>query len=457
MRITGSRLARRHLLAIVALTIAFSLGSLLVQIQLQYSAGIDERNEALEVIRESHLPPVARALFFFDTEQLTLLADGMTLLPYVQSVAIYEQQADEQVQILHTGEPDEDDPNAEVFEYPLRYEHEEEMREIGSVLVTTSLTELRSRILQQTLFIAGLAFVTILGFALVVLVFTHRMVFRHLTRVATFMEELDPERLSEHRLNLARRTTRNRAPDELDEITEAINTTLIRLDTAIEERTTLLNELYHRTGNMLQSIQSLLRLHASREPENEQLQDVVHSVGTRIMAMALVQQRLYATRSLARIDAHDYLTELVHQIYGSFNSGYRNVDLQMDIERTSLLFDIATPCGMVVTELVSNSLQHAFPDGQSGTVFVSFRALDNKQFELLVSDNGVGVSSDFDYHTDGSIGLQSVIGIVETQLQGSIECTMNEGLHWRIRFSDSNYRDRVQNGRKKKTVSARRG
>lgn len=447
MRIPGSRLAHRHLLAIVALTIVFSIGTLLFQVQLQYSAGVDERNEALEVIRESYLPPVARALFFFDTEQLALLADGMTLLPHVQHVAIYEQRDDEQVQILHTGEPVEDDPNAEAFEYPLRYEHEEEMREIGSVRVTTNLAELRSRILQQTLFIAGMTFLTILGFALVVLLFTHRMVFRHLTRVATFMEQLDPENLSEQRLTLARRIPRNRAPDELDEISEAINTTLRRLDNAIEERTTLLNELYHRTGNMLQSIQSLLRLHASREPENEPLQDVVHSVGTRIMAMALVQQKLYATRSLARIDAYDYLTDLVHQIYGSFDSGYRNVHLQTDIERTTLLFDIATPCGMVVTELVSNSLQHAFPDGQSGTVFVAFQTVGDKQFELVVSDDGIGVSSDFDYHTDGNIGLQSVVGIVETQLQGSIECTMDEGLRWRIRFSDSNYRDRVQNGR----------
>jgi two-component sensor histidine kinase len=135
-------------------------------------------------------------------------------------------------------------------------------------------------------------------------------------------------------------------------------------------------------------------------------------VDNRILAMALVHQTLYQRGSLSRINMEEYIPELTQAIFDSYQNTVQRVHLIIDVAPVSLLIDTALSCGLIVSELVSNSLEHAFPGDRSGVVSVSL--------------------------------VQSVNGIVEQQLRGRLEFSVDGGVHWWITFSDDVYRERVR-------------
>jgi two-component sensor histidine kinase len=263
MNTSGTRrLALRHLLAIVVVSIVFSSGALLYQVRSQYVRGIEERDVVLQSIEESYVPPVAAALFFYENRQLQLLSEGIVLLPYVEAVTVLERRSDETVPVTAVGNAGSADADATATEYPLTYEYDGDSREIGVLRVTTSMTRVREQILARIRTTTAASLVAIVAFAVVVLLIVQRMVFRHLTVITTFMRDLDPDHIGSQKLVLPRRA-RGSAPDELDEIADATNMMISRLERALSEKTTLLHELYHRTGNMLQSVRSILFLQSS--------------------------------------------------------------------------------------------------------------------------------------------------------------------------------------------------
>ena len=447
---SSSRLAFRHLLVVVLVTAIFSMGMLLYQIRIQYALGIRAQNDILEMIEESYLPSVAAGVFFFDDHQLQLLAQGIELHPYVESVTILERRSGVDVPIIVAGhEPAE---NSQTREYPLEYRHDGTIREIGALHVTTSLAQLRQQILVQLRAATAANLLMILGFALVILVVVQRMVFRHLRTITTFVHQLEPEHLGARELVLERRPRPAGGADELDEITGGINTMLARLALTLKEKKALLQELYHRTGNMMQSVRAILRLQSARNGDNAPLQAMVRAVDNRILAIALVHQKLYQRGDLSHVDMREYLDELAREVFRSYSPPRGQVGLETGIDELSLLIDTAIPCGMVLCELLSNSLQHAFSDGRDGTITVTAGRSADGIVRLTVADDGIGVGSDFDIRRDGAIGMQSVIAIVETQLRGSIafssgaKARAGAGVRWEIIFSDAIYRERVPNG-----------
>ncbi len=440
----SSRLAVRHLLAVILVTFFFSTGTLLYQVRIQYTRGIQALNDVLEMIEESYLPPVAAGVFYFDDPQLRLLAEGIALLPYVESIVVLERQSGEETPLVVAG--DASIRNGETREFPLLYDYDGTTREIGALHVTTSLDRLREQILQQILVTSVATLLTILGFAVIILVVVQRMVFRHLGAITTFVHDLDPEHLTGRKLVLDRKTRDARGPDELEEITVAINTMLGRLDRAVKEKKALLQELYHRTGNMMQSVRAILRLQSSRNRDNAPLQEMVRAVDNRILAMALVHQKLYQGGNLSRIDMREYFGDLAREIFRSYPRLDPRVRLKTDIEELSLLIDTAIRCGMVLCELLSNSLQHAFPADRGGTITIALCRTPDGRYRLTVADDGVGAGSGFYDRRHDAIGIQSVTAIVETQLRGRIDFDGRDGVRWIILFSDDVYRERVSNG-----------
>ena len=161
--------------------------------------------------------------------------------------------------------------------------------------------------------------------------------------------------------------------------------------------------------------------------------------------MALVHQKLYQSENLSRVDMREYLQELAREVLRSYALPDRPVDLELDIEDARLLIDTAIPCGMVLSELLSNSLQHAFPRGRGGTLGIALHRTGDGQYELTVSDNGIGPGAEFEFPRDSSIGLQTVQTIVEKQLRGSLVLDQTRGVRWSIRLSDDIYQERVSN------------
>nr|WP_315486797.1 PAS domain S-box protein [uncultured Undibacterium sp.] len=203
----------------------------------------------------------------------------------------------------------------------------------------------------------------------------------------------------------------------------------------LREKTSLLNEVHHRVKNNLQVISSLLRLESGRSNQ-ENTKTVLNDMQGRIRSMALLHETLYRSGIFASADLAHYLKELATQAFRShINSNGGAVRLELDLHSVSLSMDQATPCGLIVNELISNSLKHAFPDGRSGVVKVSLIPQpETKSVNIIVSDDGVGLPSDFDQRRELSLGLQLVDDLV-TQIGGALSIETGAGSKFSIRFT----------------------
>nr|WP_315472881.1 PAS domain S-box protein [uncultured Undibacterium sp.] len=203
----------------------------------------------------------------------------------------------------------------------------------------------------------------------------------------------------------------------------------------LREKTSLLNEVHHRVKNNLQVITSLLRLESGRSNQ-ENTKTVLNDMQGRIRSMALLHETLYRSGIFASADLAHYLKELATQAFRShIDSNGGAVRLELDLHSVSLSMDQATPCGLIVNELISNSLKHAFPDGRSGVVKVSLIPQpETKSVNIIVSDEGVGLPSDFDKRRELSLGLQLVDDLV-TQIGGTLSIETGAGSKFSVRFT----------------------
>jgi two-component sensor histidine kinase len=197
----------------------------------------------------------------------------------------------------------------------------------------------------------------------------------------------------------------------------------------------LLKEIHHRVKNNLQVISSLLNLQ-SRFIKDKQSLDMFKESQSRIKAMALVHEKLYKSKDLARIDFAEYLRSLTDYLLGSYRIHLKPVTLKINAEKALLDVDSAITCGLIVSELVSNSLKHAFPStwqGEESEIRIDLFAKD-RTFSLLVSDNGAGFPQDLDFRNTESLGLQLVSTLTE-QLEGAIELDRAGGTAFKIVFN----------------------
>ncbi len=203
---------------------------------------------------------------------------------------------------------------------------------------------------------------------------------------------------------------------------------------SLKEKEVLLRELYHRTKNNMQVIMSILSIH-SRSLKDPRLTDVISDIRDRIMAMALVHQKLYQSRDLSSIDFRSYIEDLLGYMMESHLLPRKRISADLDIPPLALSVDTAVPCGMILQELISNVIAHAFPGDRSGTIAVRARRTGD-EIEIVFKDDGVGFLEGLDVRDSGHIGLATVSDIVEHQLQGRIEFLNRDGAECRIRFRD---------------------
>jgi two-component sensor histidine kinase len=149
--------------------------------------------------------------------------------------------------------------------------------------------------------------------------------------------------------------------------------------------------------------------------------------------MALIHEKLYQSDTLREIDFSGYVQSLASELYTSYQPSDSTVELVVDVMDVRLGIDAAIPCGLVVNELISNSLKYAFPQ-RHGTIKVSFTEPSEKWYELVVCDDGIGLPSHIVLDSLNSLGLQLVKGLVEEQLGGILELERHRGTTWRVRF-----------------------
>jgi PAS domain S-box-containing protein len=204
------------------------------------------------------------------------------------------------------------------------------------------------------------------------------------------------------------------------------------LRASVHEKEILLQEVHHRVKNNLQVIASLLRLQASTIADPALLERFRDSQN-RVYAMALVHEQLYSAQDLAHVDFVAYLRELTRSVLRSYTAQSAQVRLMFDSDADVMLdVEQAIPLGLILTELVSNSLKHAFRDGRSGTITVGLHA-DADTRMLTVRDDGAGLPQAFDRNATGSLGLQLVADLA-AQLGGAVTIDRCDGTTFQIRI-----------------------
>ena len=201
---------------------------------------------------------------------------------------------------------------------------------------------------------------------------------------------------------------------------------------ALREKEVLLKEIHHRVKNNLQVVASLLGLQ-SRSASDEQMRRMLLESQNRVHTMALLHECLYQSQNLSRIDFPDYIRQLVSHLYRSYEMQTGQVRLETKLEQLYLDLDAAVACGLIINELVSNSLKHAFPDGRQGVIRIELTADANGMARLIVADNGAGLIGDFDLANAKTLGLRLVRTLAE-QLGGAIELRTNGGVEAQLTF-----------------------
>jgi PAS domain S-box-containing protein len=197
----------------------------------------------------------------------------------------------------------------------------------------------------------------------------------------------------------------------------------LALQATLRDKEALLKEVHHRVKNNLQVVSSLLRLEAGRS-SHAKTQSVLAEMQGRIRAMALLHESIYRSGTFAAIDLAAYLRQVATQAMRSLQTagGSAQIRLRLNLGSVQVGLDQATPCGLLLTELVSNALKHAFPAGAGGEVFIELQPLPGgaaQEWCLRVSDNGVGLPADFAARQQDSLGLQLVASLA-MQLGGHL-------------------------------------
>ena len=210
-----------------------------------------------------------------------------------------------------------------------------------------------------------------------------------------------------------------------------------KLQTSLNEKEILLRELYHRTKNNMQVICSMLLLQAY-DTDDENVQNILGAMESRIHSMALIHQKLYQSGNLCNISTREYIVELAQMICENYGCNEKNISMSYDIDDFSLNIEYALPCGLILNELITNSLKHAFcrPAQEGGNIYLAFKKGPEREVFIKVSDDGHGAIKDFDPARNSKLGLQIILAIVEHQLEGSIVFENIKGFSCGITFKE---------------------
>lgn len=209
-----------------------------------------------------------------------------------------------------------------------------------------------------------------------------------------------------------------------DRLEDIVADRTLELRTALSEKEVLLREIHHRVKNNMAVVSSLLNLQANKV-NDVQVQMALQESQNRVRTMALIHETLYRSDSLAEVDLQSYIGGLVANLTGIFEPQPGRVNFVVDAGGVKLEVNKAVPCGLIINELVTNTLKYAFPQSTQGDVHIVARRRNGDEIELVLSDSGIGFPPELDIHTAKSLGLR-LIGLMVEQLHG----------HWKVENCD---------------------
>ncbi len=201
-----------------------------------------------------------------------------------------------------------------------------------------------------------------------------------------------------------------------------------QLENALKDKEVLLTEVHHRVKNNLQIILSLINLNKSFDSEHE---TILNDTENRIYAMALIHEKIYVSESLSNVDMKEYIESLVQSLFDMYQS---NIEFHHNMKSIELNMEEAIPIGLIINELVTNSIKYAFPNHNDGNLYIDFKRNNNK-YTIIVKDDGIGLPDDFDLDTVTSMGLLVVQNLM-LQLGGTITIIDCEGTEYKLEFEE---------------------
>ncbi|WP_319507108.1 CHASE4 domain-containing protein [uncultured Methanolobus sp.] len=201
----------------------------------------------------------------------------------------------------------------------------------------------------------------------------------------------------------------------------------------------LLKEIHHRVKNNLQVISSLLRLQ-SRKFTDKKTIEAFRKSQNRAKSMAIAHEKLYQSRDIENIELETYIDTLTKYLLNSYGCNPNDIKIDIKIKNITQGIDTAIPLGLIVNEIVSNALKHAFKD-HKGEIQIEMFLKNNDLYMLIIRDNGIGFPEEIDFMKTDSLGMQLVVSLVE-QIEGNIELIRNNGTEFRITFKELSYKRR---------------
>ncbi|HEY9669785.1 MAG TPA: PAS domain S-box protein [Coleofasciculaceae cyanobacterium] len=203
---------------------------------------------------------------------------------------------------------------------------------------------------------------------------------------------------------------------------------------ALREKEVLLQEIHHRVKNNLQVISSLLDLQSQQIDEPAML-EVFRESCNRVRTMALIHEQLYQSQDCAKINFSDYLNDLTNYLFQAYGVNADKIILELDIDEVSINITTAIPCGLIISELISNAIKHAFPNQESGLIKITLRSDLHKNIKLIIKDNGIGLPKTYNIKKTKSLGLQ-LVNVLIGQLEGTLKLNQSTGAEFCICFCE---------------------
>jgi two-component sensor histidine kinase len=244
------------------------------------------------------------------------------------------------------------------------------------------------------------------------------------------------EILARVRTHLSMSRMKNHLEEMVEERTAELQEVTEQVRSALKEKDVLLKEIHHRVKNNMAMMSSFLQFQIDQVKEPEALQRFIDTK-SRIYTMALVHEKLYHTENLKDINLKEFIQDLAESLIFSYTNSPHQISLNTDIIDVSLNLDRAIPCGLIINELVSNALKHAFPENRKGTITIGFCIDSNSRHVLTISDDGVGLPEQVNLQETDSIGLK-LVPLLSSQLDGEFvveeKGENSEGISFRIVF-----------------------
>ncbi|MGB9980212.1 histidine kinase dimerization/phosphoacceptor domain -containing protein [Methanobacterium sp.] len=230
-----------------------------------------------------------------------------------------------------------------------------------------------------------------------------------------------------------------------DELEIKVQERTSELLATLQEKELLLREIHHRVKNNLQIISSLLNLQIPYIKDEQSIEFFKESQN-RVKSISMVHEKLYQSKNLDKIDFGSYISNIVTNLFQTYDVNQNIIEYNLSLDNVELNIETSIPCGLIITELITNSIKHAFPAAEShgsssGKIEVKLYP-ENEKFTLVIKDNGIGIPKDLNFKNTKSLGLQ-LVNLLINQVDGFIKLNREKGTEFRIEFEELKYRERI--------------